>query len=258
MIRWCLNWHVLQKKLKTKSYLKLSLIVGCDCKRGRDYSQPQKIALPKFNTKIVIINFLNVLTYDIFYVLVDGLIMSWVTISVEAIEITFSELWYLTFRQHSLKTWHITKKQKAFLIFILFICGCWQRCKKNYRNVRQISRHYFTVTRCSLFQSCFVALMVAIYCDVSSMRFLQDFVIVGCLIRNNICYLKFYFNSVFKTSSNYLIMLFKIASNGHPLCYFWSDQIHFPFIFCRINVHRFIMIVLESNYAKLKRNLFLL
>ena len=51
-----------------------------------------KIALPKFNTKIVIINFLNVLTYDIFYVLVDGLIMSWVTISVEVIEITFSEL----------------------------------------------------------------------------------------------------------------------------------------------------------------------
>ena len=143
-----------------------------------------KIALPKFNTKIVIINFLNVLTYDIFYVLVDGLIMSWVTISVEAIEITFSELWYLTFRQHSLKTWHITKKQKAFLIFILFICGCWQRCKKNYRNVRQISRHYFTVTRCSLFQSCFVALMVAIYCDVTSMRFLQDFVVVGFLIRN--------------------------------------------------------------------------
>ena len=162
----------------------------------------------------------------------------------------------MTFRQHSLKTWHITKKQKAFLIFILFICGCWQRCKKNYRNVRLISRHYLTVTRCSLFQSCFVALMVAIFCDVSSMRFLQDFVVVGFLIRNVLSLILIVFSKHLLTIS--LCYLKEQVIDTRFAIFGWSDQFHFPFIFCRKNGHRFIMMVLESNYAKLKRNLFLL
>ncbi len=128
--------------------------------------------------------------------------------------------------------------------------------KKNYRNVRLISRHYLTVTRCSLFQSCFVALMVAIYCDVSSMRFLQDFVVVGFLIRSFLSLILIVFSKHLLTIS--LCFLKEQVIDTRFAIFGWSDQFHFPFIFCRKNGHRFIMMVLESNYAKLKRNLFLL